>query len=90
MNERDRQNLDFLMSASPDVLRDWYNSVSEDDVNYASELLRLASEELDRKALIAAAHDCLALNDETIDCSEAKAVIAKFMLKGQNGTATSN
>jgi hypothetical protein len=39
MNQHDKENLHFLLSASPEVLKDWYESVEEDDHLYASELL---------------------------------------------------
>lgn len=39
MNQHDKENLHFLLSASPEVLKDWYESVEEDDHIYASELL---------------------------------------------------
>ena len=82
MNPHDRKNLEFLMAVSPEVLCDWYQSVSEDDVIYALELLKYASEEMERAELVAAAHECLDLFNENIDCTEAKAVISKFTLKG--------
>lgn len=46
MNDHDRQNLEFLMTAADETLRDWFNSVSPDDIQYASELLAQHSEEL--------------------------------------------
>jgi hypothetical protein len=42
MNERDRKNLEFLMTADDDVLTDWFENMEEDDVNYAFELLEMA------------------------------------------------
>ena len=49
MDDNDRENLAFLLNASPDVLQDWYNTVDEDDHEYASELLAKYSEELSLK-----------------------------------------
>lgn len=46
MDDHDRKNLEFLLSASEEVLRDWYDNVSEDDHEYASELLNAYGEEL--------------------------------------------
>jgi len=40
MNKRDKQNLKFLMNASPEVLKNWYNETDEDDQMYALELLQ--------------------------------------------------
>lgn len=43
----------FLLNASPDVLADWYNSVPDDDKEYAAELMIEYSAELElKKSLI--------------------------------------
>lgn len=52
MNEYDRENLQFLLNASEEVLQDWYNKVDVDDHEYASELLAMYSEELSIKSSI--------------------------------------
>lgn len=39
MNRHDQDNLKFLLTRSPDELRAWYNSVSDDDLLYAKELM---------------------------------------------------
>ena len=84
MNPHDKKNLEFLMSVSPEVLRDWYNTVSQEDVDYAMELLNHASAELDRTALVQAAKECInrSLDKENLDCSVAKTLLSKFTLKG--------
>jgi hypothetical protein len=46
MNEHDRSNLEFLLNASPEVIKDWHNQVSADDIEYAHELLSQYSQEL--------------------------------------------
>ena len=46
MNQHDKDNLNFLLSSSEEVLKDWYNSVEEDDHIYAKELLQAYSLEL--------------------------------------------
>lgn len=43
MNKHDRKNLEFLLNADRDTLRDWYDSVDEDDHEYAMELLMQAA-----------------------------------------------
>ena len=43
MKKRDRKNLEFLLNADRDTLRDWYESVDEDDHEYAMELLMQAA-----------------------------------------------
>ena len=39
MNLNDRNNLNFLMNATPQALLEWYDTASEDDLIYAQELL---------------------------------------------------
>jgi hypothetical protein len=39
MNPHDRKNLDFLLKAEPDVIRDWAGKMNPDDIVYAQELL---------------------------------------------------
>lgn len=53
MNQHDRDNLDFLLSASPEVIEDWYEQMSEDDIQYAFELLEAYSQELEIEGLAA-------------------------------------
>lgn len=48
MNDHDKENLNFLLTASPEVLKDWYDSVEEDDHMYAQELLAMYSEEIEQ------------------------------------------
>lgn len=50
MNKHDRDNLEFLLNASSEVIADWMNTVDEDDVVYAHELLAMAAEELNERA----------------------------------------
>lgn len=46
MDQHDRDNLDFLLNATPEVIQDWYNTMDDDDIVYAFELLEMAKEEL--------------------------------------------
>ena len=39
MNAHDRSNLDFLLKAEPETIRDWAGKMDSDDINYAQELL---------------------------------------------------
>ena len=50
MNDHDRQNLNFLLTASPEVIADWYSKVDQDDHVYAQELLAMAALELKEQA----------------------------------------
>ena len=44
MSENDITNLIFILSASPETIMDWWSKVSEDDHQYAMELLARYSE----------------------------------------------
>lgn len=66
MNQRDQDNLDFLLNASPEVIQDWYAHMSDDDIQYAFELLEMAKEELIEQQLAGS------------DLSDAKAIILKY------------
>lgn len=50
MNDHDRQNLNFLLYSSPEVIADWYTKVDQDDIDYAQELLAMAALELKEEA----------------------------------------
>jgi hypothetical protein len=51
MNQQDRNNLDFLLNATPEVIQDWYGKMEDDDIVYAFELLEMAREELIEKQM---------------------------------------
>ena len=42
MSQRDKDNLVFLLSLSHDGLHQWFYQASEDDINYAEELIAQA------------------------------------------------
>jgi len=46
MNEHDRNNLDFILSADLCTLIEWGDKVTQDDFDYAFDLLKMYSEEL--------------------------------------------
>ena len=74
MNDWDRNNLNFLLTASKETLREWQQAADEDDLWYASELLARACAELAKREQ--------KLADEEIveDFSDAVAVLAKYRL----------
>jgi len=49
-NERDRENLKFLMACDQETLQDWFQHTGTDDLDYAWELLAAYSRELDLAA----------------------------------------
>jgi len=46
MNDWDRDNLEFLLTANKQVLDDWYKTLTPDDLLYAFELLQKHRDEL--------------------------------------------
>jgi hypothetical protein len=46
MNSNDRANLEFLMNLSVEGLATWYDQASNDDIEYANELLTQFDAEL--------------------------------------------
>ena len=66
MNQHDRDNLNFLLNSTPEIIQDWYENVGEDDIMYAFELLEMAREELIEMQIAGS------------DLSDAKAIILKY------------
>lgn len=76
MNQHDRDNLNFLLKSSPEILRDWYSKVSEDDIAYAQELLDAYALELrDRSRELLVETRLLAMSTYI----EANAVLSQFL-----------
>ena len=73
MNERDANNLKFLMNSTSDQLADWIKQTDEDDISYAFELFNRASAELETEALN--------MMDDVQDLTEANEVIGYIMRK---------
>lgn len=46
MTERDRDNLNFLLTVSPKVFQNWLDQADDDDVEYALELIHYAKMEM--------------------------------------------
>jgi len=46
MNAHDRSNLDFLLKAEPETIRDWAGKMGSDDITYAQELLLQHAQDL--------------------------------------------
>jgi hypothetical protein len=74
MNNWDRSNLEFLLTASRQVLNEWHAQADEDDHAYAMELLRMARTELEMQAL-----DLLEQDTEQ-DLSAAQSILSRFTL----------
>lgn len=75
MNKHDRDNLNFILTADKHTLDQWWEELSEDDKQYALELIRMARTETEVQLI-----DCNESILENGDYSEALAVLKKFML----------
>jgi hypothetical protein len=74
MDERDKSNLEFLLSASPDILQDWYDKMNADDHQYARELLEISQMELDLRIL--------ELIDDVDHVDDAHQLLQQFTIAG--------
>jgi hypothetical protein len=79
MNEHDFQNLRFLLLATPEVLRDWYEKMDEDDHEYAIELLQAAT--MKDVVEILEEKEQIMLEEGEFDLSEAQEYLSKFMMR---------
>ena len=50
MNDHDRSNLNFLLTASEKTIKEWSKVVDADDIEYAHELLAQYAEELRQRS----------------------------------------
>lgn len=74
MNNWDRDNLNFLLTASKETLEDWHHYADADDYAYALELLQAAQTELELITL-----DTIDTEVQE-DVSAARAVLSRFAL----------
>ena len=73
MNDHDRANLEFILSADRATLQAWYESLSVDDLAYAQELLYAARAEMDLRII--------ELSDDVPDVDLAANVLDKYRLQ---------
>jgi hypothetical protein len=71
MNDHDKNNLHFLLTSSRATILDWTKTVTDDDMDYAMELLHTYRAELDAMELELEADD--------MDMSESAVVLGKIM-----------
>ena len=72
MNAHDRENIAFLLSADEATLRDWYNKMGNDDIEYATEIMAAYSEELRVKSAL--------LKKDVPNVNSANRLLKKFRL----------
>lgn len=75
MNDHDKSNLQYIMALSQEEFEVWYAEISDDDAEYAIELLKKA-----RQELVAIEIELL---DEVETFTEAKNILDRFTLKGK-------
>lgn len=72
MNDHDKANLEFILSADKATLKAWFESLSEDDHAYAQELLAQAQLEL--------AMRLVEVFDNVSDLTEANIVLDRYRI----------
>jgi len=78
MNQHDRKNLDFLLTADIAVIRDWAGKMDADDIIYAQELLMQHAGDLrerSREILI----EAKMMRNRSLD--QAREILDRFTLK---------
>jgi hypothetical protein len=78
MNPHDRKNLDFLLKAEPETIRDWAGKMASDDINYAQELLLQHASDLRERSREILVEAEMARLDNTYGI--AREILAKFRL----------
>jgi hypothetical protein len=78
MNQHDRSNLDFLLKAEPETIRDWAGKMDSDDINYAQELLLQHAQDLRERSREILVEAEMARLDNTYGI--ARDYLAKFTL----------
>lgn len=76
MNDWDQNNLNFLMSLSPEELEQFMNDSDDDDLAYALELVQR-----EKSAVLSKMEELIDIvANDNMDLSEAQSVLAKFRL----------
>jgi hypothetical protein len=79
MNDKDQQNLEFLLNSSKEIIADWFAMMDHDEHMYALELLAIASAELHTRSIMLDFQE--KQEPELEDLTMANAVLAQFLLK---------
>lgn len=74
MNSRDYENLQFMLHVDQSMQNDWWNSLTDDDKNYAMELLQEYGRGLDLQ-------EKMLQSDEVHDVSQAALLLQSFTLQ---------
>ena len=82
MYERDHENLEFILTATPHTLKKWYEDATEEDINYVLGLFRYAKTVFytKQKVLDETLYELDVDIDSEVDCTEANLILSKFRL----------
>jgi len=74
MNDKDMNNIYYILNRTPEQLEDWWNSMDNEDQEYAMWIIKAYRKELDRMETV---YDDFLPKDDT---SLAKEYLKKFQL----------
>ena len=75
MNKHDRDNLQFIISLNDEQFDDWASEMTNDDIQYAIEILQAA-----RMELVEQEQSLMEFDLADSDLAEARSVLQKFRL----------
>lgn len=75
MNQHDLNNLEFIMSLDVNSIKQWWDSISEDDREYAMELLEC------QKRILVEKKTNICLDADITDMTQAKQLLSKWYKK---------
>ena len=75
MNQNDLNNLEFIMSLNVESIKQWWDSISEDDREYAMELLEY------QKRILVEKKTNICLDAEITDMTQAKQLLSRWYKK---------
>ena len=81
MDDYDKSNLEFILSIAndPALMKEWYESLSEEDAEYARSLIRNAALEVSNQQ-VERLDQLDYYTQDNLDCTEANKILAKFRL----------
>jgi hypothetical protein len=75
VNQNDLNNLEFIMSLNVESIKQWWDSISEDDREYAMELLE------HQKRILVEKKTNICLDADITDMTQAKQLLSKWCKK---------
>lgn len=81
MNQWDKDNLYFIMNASDEEFREWMDQATQDDINYALQLIAEGKRERYERQKFLEGIAEWEHYPEVVDFTEANNVLNKFMME---------